>query len=75
MPATLFPCPYLGEAVELSEERERHIAERHPDFLPTYRGLISISLADPDQVRTSSRMVNAKMLSRWDGNLRGGNMW
>ena len=26
-----FPCPYLKSEVELTEERERHIAERHPD--------------------------------------------
>ena len=32
-----FPCPYLGGEVELTEERERHITERHPDLLPEYR--------------------------------------
>ena len=31
-----FPCPYLKGNVELTEERERHIAERHPDLLPEY---------------------------------------
>ncbi len=31
------PCPYLKGNVELTEERERHIAERHPDLLPGYR--------------------------------------
>ena len=29
-----FPCPYLNSEVELTEERERHVAERHgPAFL------------------------------------------
>ena len=32
-----FPCPYLGGDVELTDERERHIAERHPDLLPEHR--------------------------------------
>jgi hypothetical protein len=64
MPAGQFPCPYLGGTVELGEERERPIAERHPELLPARRELIAITLADPDQVRTSSRLVNAKLFSR-----------
>jgi hypothetical protein len=31
---TRFPCPYLGGGVELTDQREQHIAEAHPDFLP-----------------------------------------
>lgn len=27
---SVFPCPYLKGAVELTKERERHITERHP---------------------------------------------
>jgi len=33
---TKFSCPYLGGEVELSDERERHIAEHHPDLLPDH---------------------------------------
>ena len=29
------PCPYLGNDVELSDERERHILGHHPDLLPS----------------------------------------
>jgi hypothetical protein len=29
-----FYCPYLGGAVQLSQECEAHIAERRPDLLP-----------------------------------------
>jgi hypothetical protein len=29
-----FPCPYLGSNVELTDEREHHIANHHPDPLP-----------------------------------------
>jgi len=31
-----FPCPYLKGEVEPADERERHIAERHPELLPAH---------------------------------------
>ncbi len=46
--ATFFPCPYLGGDVEFSAERERHIAEEHPDLLPAYRDEIAETLADEE---------------------------
>ena len=67
-----FSCPLLGGEVELTEERERHIAERHPELLPEHRGLIAETLADPDQMRLSGRMSGARMFSRWYNDLRGG---
>jgi hypothetical protein len=33
---TSFPCPHLHGQVELTDERERHIAENHPDPLPEH---------------------------------------
>lgn len=33
----LFSCPYLQGEVELTDERETHIAEQHPDLLPEHR--------------------------------------
>ena len=70
--ATNFSCPYLNARVELSDERERHIAERHPDLLPEYRPSIGDTLADPDQVRRSARFANARLFSRWFESVRGG---
>jgi hypothetical protein len=67
-----FPCPYLGGEVELTEERERHITERHPDLLPEHRQYIAETLAVPDQVRTSARFGSAKLFSRWYTDLRHG---
>lgn len=67
-----FPCAYLKGEVELTEERERHIAQRHPDLLPEHRGLIVETLADPDQVRRSVRFGSAKLFSRWYTDLRAG---
>jgi len=65
-------CPYLHAEVALTEERERHIAEHHPDLLPEHRHLIPETLVDPDQVRRSVRFTRARMFSRWYPVLRGG---
>lgn len=67
-----FPCPYLKGNVELTEERERHIAERHPDLLPEYRKQMVETLAQPDQVRRSVRFGNAKLFSRWYTDVKRG---
>jgi len=69
---THFSCPYLQGEVELTEERERHIAERHPDLLPEYRERIAETLAAPDQVRRSARFGNARLFARWFASIRGG---
>ena len=67
-----FSCPYLSGEVELTDERERHIAENHPDLLPEHRDRIAETLADPDQVRFSARFQNARLFTRWFDIVRGG---
>lgn len=67
-----FLCPYLHGEVELTNERERHIAEGHPDFLPEHRDKISIVIGDPDQIRRSARFPNARLFTRWFEAIRGG---
>jgi len=67
-----FPCLYLEGDVDLTEERERHIAERHPDLLPEHRERMAETLAEPDQVRKSVRFGSAKLFSRWYTDLRQG---
>jgi hypothetical protein len=69
--ASVFSCPYLGGEVELSHERETHIAERHPDLLPGHRDRILQTLADPDQIRRSKRFGAARLFSRWFSDLGG----
>jgi hypothetical protein len=69
---TLFSCPYLQGEVELTDEREKHIAEQHPDLLPEYRDSIAEALVDPDQIRRSSRFNNARLFTRWFDNVRDG---
>lgn len=67
-----FVCPYLRGEVELSDDREVHIARNHPDLLPEYMGCLEQTLADPDQVRRSARMSTARLFCRWFDDLRGG---
>ena len=69
---TGFFCPYLDSDVELTDDRERHIAERHPDLLPGYRERIVQTLADPDEVRCDVRFDNTLLFSRrYDRGRRG----
>ena len=60
-----FPCPYLNADVELTEERERHIAERHPDFLPEHRDRVADVLADPDAVLRDADYPSTRLFCRW----------
>lgn len=69
---TWFRCPYLRADVELTAERERHIAERHPDLLPKYREQVAETLRDPEQVRRSIRFGSAKLFSRWYDEIQQG---
>src|ERR1019366_1066593 len=67
-----FSCPYLKAEVELTAEREQHIAENHPDLLPEHRSGISDALADPDEIRRSRQSLNALLFSRqFEGALDG----
>jgi hypothetical protein len=67
-----FSCPYLKGEVELADDRERHIAERHPDLLPTHLVKVEQTLAEPDQIRRSGRFASARLFSRWFDDLLGG---
>lgn len=67
-----WPCGHLGGSVELTAERERHIGERHPDLARWDSELIAGALREPDQVRVSDRMGNARLFSRWYGDVQGG---
>jgi hypothetical protein len=67
-----FACPYLSGEVELTEEREKHIAERHPDFLPKYEAKIAEVLLNPEQIRRSKNFPSARLFTRWFTDVRGG---
>lgn len=65
-------CPYLRGEVELTEERERHIAEHHPDLLPEHKQRIIETILEPHQVRRSARFANARLFARWFSDLKSG---
>ncbi len=67
-----FPCPYLNGEVELTDEREAHIAQTHPDLLPEYLAQLKQTLADPDLIRRSLRMSAAGLFYRWFDAVRQG---
>jgi hypothetical protein len=64
-------CPYLKAQVELTEERETHIREKHPELLPQYRDQIDQTLADPDEVRRDARFPNSLLFSHWFPDVKG----
>jgi hypothetical protein len=68
-----FPCPYLKADVELTQERELHIKERHPELSEKLLECVAETLAKPYQVRRSSRFANARLFSRSFENLWGKN--
>ena len=47
-------------------------AHTHPDLLPQYLVQIGQTLADPDQVRRSTRMSAARLFYRWFEDVRQG---
>lgn len=67
-----FKCPYLNSDVELTDEREEHIAQRHPDLLPQFMHAIGETLEDPDEIRRSARFVGARLFSRRFETVRDG---
>ena len=67
-----FECPYLNGHVELTDERERHIAEAHPDLLPGLGERLAQTLADPDRIRRSVRSSRTRLFSRRVIDVRGG---
>lgn len=67
-----FYCTFLNAEVELSEEREQHIIDRHPGTLPNYLGQLAETLGNPDLVRQSSRDDSSLLFSKWFDDIRTG---
>ena len=60
-----FRCPYLGGLVELTDERERHIINKHGELLPGRRDYIAGALADPDLVLRREGAHESILFCRW----------
>ncbi len=65
-------CPHLGGEVEWTEERQAHIAARHPELLPAHLGKVTLTIADPDEIRRDHEYPNTRLLFRWFDDLMGG---
>ena len=61
---TSLSCPYLKSEVELTVEREQHIAKNHPELVPEHRSGIPETLVDPDEVRRSLQLPSALLFSK-----------
>ncbi len=68
----IFFCPYLKREVVLTDERYEHIKKQHPELLPDYESAVCETVLDPDSVRKSARFQNARMLTKYFENIRGG---
>ena len=60
-----FQFPYLGGAVELTDERERHIISKHAELLPERRAYIVGALAEPDLVLRRQSAHESILFCRW----------
>ncbi|MEO7995496.1 MAG: hypothetical protein ABI743_13950 [bacterium] len=58
--------------VELTDERQRHIAFRHPDFYSRFEHSIGEALSDPDLVTSYSRDPQVVLILRWYPDIYGG---
>jgi len=66
-----FHCGPLDAEVELTEERERHIVQRHPDLLPRHVEALRETIAEPDRF-SPSPYGSKHLLTRWVDTIRGG---
>jgi hypothetical protein len=55
---------------QVAADKAQHYT--HSDLLPRYRDRIAQTLADPDQVRRSVHMGNARLFSRWFDDMMSG---
>jgi hypothetical protein len=62
----------LGGFVELTGEREKHIAAYHPELLPGHMDFLRETLEAPDQIRRVRRNPEARLFSKWYSGFKGG---
>ena len=60
-----FQCPFLGGAVELSDDRDRHIQADHSGLPPDVFDYIAGTLASPDLIRRKFSSDNTIRFYRW----------
>ncbi|MGF1481927.1 MAG: PBECR2 nuclease fold domain-containing protein [Cyanophyceae cyanobacterium] len=60
-----FSCPYLGKDVELTDEREEHIENRHPTLIQDYLERLAQTIAEPDKIHRSQQNSNTRLFCRF----------
>lgn len=70
-PMIRFNCPVLGSDVELTDERARHIAERHPDLLPAHLAELGAAVREPNDVLPAF-VGDKRLFVRWADTIKGG---
>ena len=60
-----FACPYLGGDVELTDEREDHVSEKHELVLADDFRLVRGTLLEPDEIRRSEKDPKSRLFVRW----------
>jgi hypothetical protein len=63
--ARFLACPFLACVVELTDERESHLLERHRQLLIWDMEPLRLALADPDLVRRDRWSANVWLFTRW----------
>lgn len=65
-----FSCPYLRRNVELTDEREAHIKERHLTLIESYRERIAQTLSEPEQIYQSQQNSETCLFCRFYGDFQ-----
>ena len=60
-----FPCPYLGDVVEVTDERYAHVLAGHTDLVLAYWSRVPETLAHPDLVFRSDKDPDGMVFIRW----------
>lgn len=72
--AKQFACPYLGGLVELTEERERHIAARHRELAARLGEWLAATVAAPERVGRDPLKAGQLAFLRQFSDFSGGRM-
>ncbi len=59
------PCPYLGAAVEITDERYAHVLKGHPELAPVYWERVAETLAAPNRVLRNDTTNSGTLFLRW----------
>lgn len=65
-----YPCSYLGDLVEVTDERYAHILKGHTDLVLRYWAKVPETLAHPNQVFRSDKDPDGTVFIKWYDDLQ-----